>query len=82
MAKYIELDKLLNDICKNTEPFNVASVIRTIHNQPTLNINDCENCVFELECDTDSRHCNSFMTPEEYWDEWKKHKDGGADEKS
>lgn len=60
----------------------MASVIRTICDQPVFNSNDCENCVFERECDTDHKHCNSFMTPDEYWNEWKKHKDGGADEKS
>lgn len=71
MAKYIEVDKLVEDICNNTEPFNISSVIRTIYNQPTFSINNCEDCVFEGECDTHPMHCNSFMTPREYY-EWDK----------
>lgn len=70
MAKYVELEKLLNDICDSAEPFNKANVIKIICDQRVFNINNCEDCVFEEECDTHPMHCNSFMTVSEYWDKF------------
>lgn len=61
MAKYIELKKLLNDIYNNKEPFNISNVIKIVCNQPTLDIHDCEDCMFKEECETMPMGCSSFL---------------------
>lgn len=75
MNKYIRLDKLVDDICNNTEPLNTARVMSIIYNQPTFIFNNCEDCVFNKDCDTHPMHCNSFMTVRQYWEKINNEKD-------
>ncbi len=72
MAEYIEREALLNALSESTEPFNVASVFRTIKRQSKADVAPvvrCHECAYSANPGNDIVFCDHFerdMMPDDF----------------